>query len=186
MVLKKKNIKNVAFFLDRDGVINHEIGYINSWKKIKFYKNTFKALRLIQKSGYKIIIVTNQSIIARKIAKKKEIQNLHYKFIDFFKKKNIKINKIYFCPHHPKFNKNCNCRKPKNGMILKAKKKFNIDLKKSWMIGDKSSDIKVGKVSGLKTVLVKTGYGGLDKNYKVKPDYVFENLYKAITKIIKI
>ncbi len=71
-------------------------------------------------------------------------------------------------------------------MILKAKKKFNIDLKKSWMIGDKSSDIKVGKVSGLKTVLVKTGYGGLDKNYKVKPDYVFENLYKAITKIIKI
>ena len=74
MVLKKKNIKNVAFFLDRDGVINHEIGYINSWKKIKFYKNTFKALRLIQKSGYKIIIVTNQSIIARKIAKKKKFK----------------------------------------------------------------------------------------------------------------
>lgn len=180
--LKRRKL-NKAFFLDRDGVINHEIGYIKSWKKIKLYKNTLKALKKINDRNYLIIIITNQSIIARKIAKKSEIDFLHKCLKKFLKKKNINLSSIYICPHHPKFNIRCNCRKPNNGLILKAKKKFNIDLKRSWLIGDKTSDIKAGKKSGLKTILVKTGYGGLDKKYKVKPDYVFKNLYEAVLKL---
>ncbi len=185
MVPKKKYKKNIAFFLDRDGVINHEVGYIKTWKKVKIYKNVIEALRTIQKFNYLILIITNQSIIARKKAKSSEILNLHTKFIKYFKNNKIKIEKIYVCPHHPKFGRICKCRKPKNGLILRAKKKYNIDLSKSWLIGDKTSDIKAGKISGLKTVLVKTGYGGLDKNYKVKPDYIYKNLSIAVKKIFK-
>jgi D-glycero-D-manno-heptose 1,7-bisphosphate phosphatase len=180
---KRKTKKKVAFFLDRDGVINHENGYIKDWNKIRLYKNTFKALKLIQGLGFLIFIITNQSIIARKIAKKKEIQYIHNKLTKLFLKKKIKINKIYFCPHHPKFDKKCSCRKPKNGLIIKARNEFNIDLKNSWLVGDKTSDIKAGKISNLKTILVRTGYGGLDGGYKVKPDYINENLYKAVKKI---
>jgi len=181
---KRKTKKKLAFFLDRDGVINHENGYIKNWSKIKFYKDTFKALKLIQKFGFLIFVITNQSIIARKKAKKYEIKDIHKKMTKLFLKKKINIKKIYFCPHHPKFDKKCNCRKPKNGLIIKAKHEFNIDLKNSWLVGDKTSDIKAGKISGLKTVLVRTGYGGLDAVYKVKPDYINENLYKAVKKIL--
>lgn len=184
MVFKNKKNKNLAFFLDRDGVINHEIGYIKKWEDIKFYNKTLKALNVIQNAGFLIIIITNQSIIARKIIKRNQLLNLNKKMTLFFKKRGIIINKIYFCPHHPKFTGICNCRKPKNGLILKAKKQFKIDLKNSWLVGDKTSDIKAGKVSGINTILVKTGYGGLDNNYKVKPDYTFKNLYNAVNKIL--
>ena len=184
MVLRKKKNKNLAFFLDRDGVINHEIGYIKKWTDIKFYNKTLEALKTIQKAGFLIIVITNQSIIARKIIKRKKLLILNEKFIHFFKKRGVIIKKIYFCPHHPKFTGICKCRKPKNGLILKAKKQFNIDLKNSWLVGDKTSDIKTGKVSGINTILVKTGYGGLDNNYKVKPDYTFKNLYNAVNEIL--
>ena len=76
------------------------------------------------------------------------------------------------------------CRKPKNGLINKAKNEFNIDLRNSWLVGDKTSDIKAGKISNLKTILVRTGYGGLDAIYKVKPDHIYKNLYKAVKKIL--
>ena len=184
MVFKKKYSKKVIF-LDRDGVINHEIGYIKEWKKIKFYKNTLNALKKINKLGYLIIIITNQSIVARGIASKKEIINLNKKMMDYFKKKKIEIKHIYFCPHHPKFTINCSCRKPKNGMIIKAKKKYNLNLKQSWLVGDKTSDIKAGKISKIRTILVKTGYGGLDKKYKVKPDFICKNLNNAVNKVLK-
>lgn len=169
-------MKKKAFFLDRDGVINKEIGYIKNWEKIKFYKGTYSALKLIKKKDYLIIIITNQSIIARKIAKKKEIIQLHEKLIQHFKNKKINITEIFFCPHHPKFTGKCKCRKPNNNLILQAIEKYDIDVKKSWFVGDKTSDILAGKRSGLRTILVKTGYGGLDKKYKVKPNYIFKNL----------
>ena len=173
-----------AFFLDRDGVLNKEIGYIKNWDKIRFYKGTFSALRRIEKKGYLIIIVTNQSIIARKIAKKIEIAKLHNKLIQYLKNKKINITEIFFCPHHPEYTGKCKCRKPNNHLIIKAIKKYNIDKKESWFVGDKTSDILAGKRSGLKTVLVKTGYGGLDKKYKVKPDHVFKNLFKMSSQIL--
>ncbi len=181
---KRKKKKKIAFFLDRDGVINHEVGYIKYWSKIRLYKNTFKALKLIQDSGFLIFIITNQSIIARKKAKKSEIEYIHKRLINLFLKKKIKIKKIYLCPHHPKFDKICKCRKPKNGLIIKAKDEYNIDLRNSWLVGDKTSDIKAGKISNLKTILVRTGYGGLDAVYKVKPDHIYKNLYKAVKKIL--
>ena len=182
-ILNKKKITNKAFFLDRDGVINHEIGYIKDWKKIKFYKNTIKALKKIQEKNFLIIIITNQSIIARKIANRKQINHLHDCLKNYFYKNGIKISDIYLCPHHPEFNKRCICRKPNNGLILKAKKKYNIDMSKSWFVGDKTSYIKACKKSGLKTILVKSGYGGLDQNYKVKPNYIFKDLYETACKL---
>ncbi len=183
MVFKKKTKKKLAFFLDRDGVINHEVGHLKSWEKIKFYNGTVRALKIIKKKKYLIFIVTNQSIIARKNATKNEIESLHKKFLKYFKTKNIKINAIYFCPHHPKYSGSCNCRKPKIGLIKKAQNRYNIDIKNSWLVGDKTTDIKAGKKSGLKTILVKTGYGGLDKKYKVKADYTYKNLIDAVKNI---
>ena len=123
-------MKRKAFFLDRDGVLNRETGYIKNWDKIKFYKGTFSALRKIEEKDYLIIIITNQSIIARKIAKKTEIMRLHDKLIQYLKNKKINITEIFLCPHHPEFTGTCRCRKPNNHLILQAIKKYNINKKK--------------------------------------------------------
>lgn len=185
-MVSKKKIKKKAFFLDRDGVINEEISYITKWPDIRIIKDTIKALKKISENDYLIIIVTNQSAIARGITSRNNILHLNKKLINFFKKKKIIISKIYFCPHHPKFNKKCLCRKPGNEMIEKAIKKFNIDISESWLVGDKTSDIKAGKKSKLKTILVKTGYGGQDNQFKVKADYVFKDLYSATKKLLRV
>ncbi len=149
--------KNKAIFLDRDGVINKEIGYLNKIKDFEFIEGVFDACMYYQKIGYSIIVITNQSGISRGFYSENDFVILNNWMLGQFRKKNIEIIDVLFCPHLP--NENCNCRKPKPGLIFEAQQKHNIDLKKSWLIGDKETDISAGNLAGIEnTVLVKTGH----------------------------
>ncbi len=136
---------NKAVFLDRDGVINRNSGYVTHIKKFVWLKNAKLGIKLLNKNKYKVIIITNQSGVARGLYSEKEIIKLH-KWINIeLKKVNAKINDFFYCPYHPhglikKYKKKSFLRKPYPGMIYKAQKKHNIDLERSFMIGDQRSD----------------------------------------------
>ncbi|MDD5177929.1 MAG: D-glycero-beta-D-manno-heptose 1,7-bisphosphate 7-phosphatase [Candidatus Nanoarchaeia archaeon] len=177
---------NKAIFLDRDGVINENTDYLHKKEDLIFISNSLEALKKINKSKYKVIIITNQSGIARGYFTLEQFHDFNKHFMSELNKENIKIDGEYFCPHHPDFDMDCSCRKPKPGMLLKAKKEFNIDLKNSWMIGDDLCDILAGKNAGCKTILVETGHAGKkDRGYKVSPDFKEKDLYNAVELILK-
>jgi D-glycero-D-manno-heptose 1,7-bisphosphate phosphatase len=150
---------NKALFLDRDGVINKEKNYLYKIEDFEFLDGVFDTCRYFQEKGYIIIIITNQAGIARKKYTEKDYQLLTTWMINEFQKENIKISKIYHCPHHPDFTGECECRKPKPKMILDAMMDFNIDLYQSILVGDKNSDIEAGIKAGIcKNYLVSTGH----------------------------
>lgn len=178
-----------AVFLDRDGVINKEVDYLRNLKQLRLLPGVAQVIRKLNKLGFLIIIVTNQPVIARGWLTEKEVDDIHSVLIKRLSQKSAKINAIYYCPHHPEANLKkyriyCHCRKPNIGLIKKAVKKFKIDVKKSFMVGDSTTDILAGKRAGLKTILVETGYAGKDGKYNIKPDCAIKNLSQAI-KIIK-
>ena len=180
---------NKAIFLDRDGTINIDKEYVYKVEDFEFEKGAIEGLKILQKLGHQLIIVTGQSGIGRG----KYSEEDYHRFMDHMylqlARHNILIDGEYFCPHHPEkgleeYKIDCNCRKPKTGMLEKAVKEFNINLNESWLIGDKTDDIEMGRRAGCKTILVKTGKAGKDGNYRVKPDYVAENLLE-VARIIK-
>ena len=149
-----KNNRKKCAFLDRDGVINFDRGYINRFSKLKFRKGVIEGLRVLTKEKYLIFIITNQAGIAKGFIKYKELIKLNRDLLNFFKKKGVTITKIKFCPHHEKgiikkFKKKCNCRKPGNLMIKEVFKKWKVDKSKSFMIGDRSKDRLAAKKSKL-------------------------------------
>jgi len=147
---------NKAIFLDRDGVINEDKGFIKKIKDFDIFQGVFQALKQFQEKGFKLIIITNQSGIGRGYYTEQDFHKLTDYILDLFKKQGIKIEKVYFCPHKPE--DNCECRKPKTKLITQAIEKFNINLSESWMIGDKEKDILMGKAVGCKTVLVESSH----------------------------
>ncbi|WP_462109091.1 D-glycero-beta-D-manno-heptose 1,7-bisphosphate 7-phosphatase [Campylobacter concisus] len=142
-----KNEPIKALFLDRDGVINEDAGYVYEIKDFKFIDGIFDALREFAKAGYKLFVVTNQSGIGRGYYTQEQFDTLTKFMLEIFKKEQIFITKVYFCPHAPETN--CACRKPNPKMILDAKDEFGIDIKNSLMIGDKPSDVEAGKRAGI-------------------------------------
>ena len=183
----KRKLKK-AIFLDRDGVINKDKCYVYKIKDFEFEKNALQGLKLINFKKYLVFIICNQAGIAKGHYTEEDFEKFDQWMKKFLFKKGIKITKTYYCPHHPKakisrYRKKCNCRKPEIGLLLKAKGEFNVNLKKSYLIGDKTSDILTGEKAGCKTILIKTGYGGKDKLFSVKPDYIAKNLLEAINLI---
>nr|WP_281950382.1 D-glycero-beta-D-manno-heptose 1,7-bisphosphate 7-phosphatase [Nitrosophilus kaiyonis] len=179
---------NRAIFLDRDGVINVDKGYVHKIEDFEFTTGTIKALKYFQSLGYLLIIVTNQSGIGRGYYTKKDFYKLTSWMKNRLKADGIEIKEVYFCPHSPE--ENCKCRKPEPGMILKAAKDFDIDLKKSWMIGDKISDIKAAKRAGIENTIFieeenkKRGEGGKVVRKEGKAKYIAKSLFDTIS-IIK-
>ena len=178
-----------VIFLDRDGTINVEKDYIYKSEDLVFEEGTIEALKTFKNLGYILIVVSNQSGIARGYFTEEDLNIFNNNMNEILKKNGVEITEFYCCPHHPdgigKYKKNCECRKPNNKMIEDAIKKYNIAREKSYMIGDKTSDIGAGLKSNLKTVLVKTGYGlkdmeKIDKNETL----VCENL-KDFSEILK-
>ena len=178
-----------AIFLDRDGTINVEKDYIYKSEDLVFEEGTIEALKTFKNLGYILIVVSNQSGIARGYFTEKDLNIFNNSMNEILKKNGVEITEFYCCPHHPdgigEYKKVCECRKPNNKMIEEAIKKYNIDREKSYMIGDKTSDIGAGLKSKLKTVLVKTGYGlkdmeKIDKNETL----ICENL-KDFSEILK-
>lgn len=192
-MLKHSSAKK-AVFLDRDGVINQEVGHISSLEQFKLIPGASSAIRQLNLEGYLTIIITNQPVIARGMLTVSGLRIIHNKMDTLLGKDNAYIDKLYYCPHHPDrgfegeisaLKIKCNCRKPGTELIYRAAKEMNISLKESWFIGDRTADILAGSRSGLKTILVKTGHAGKDKKYFVKPDYLASNLTSAVDNILK-
>jgi len=146
-----------TIFLDRDGVVNKEINYLHKIDDCEFIDGIFDACLYFQKLGYKIIIISNQSGIARGYYTESDYKKLTQWLLCQFENNNIDILDTFHCPHGP--DSNCDCRKPKPGMFIKAKNKYNIDMKNSWMIGDTETDIQAAISAGVKnTILVRSGH----------------------------
>jgi len=144
-------------FLDRDGVINHEVGYLHKVSDFKFIDEDFSSYAYLKQIGFSFIIVTNQSGIARGIYNEKDYHLLNDWIINEFKKHDIIILDSYFCPHGPE--DNCKCRKPRTGMFVDAIERHSVDINNSWMIGDKESDITAARESGVyNTIIVRSGH----------------------------
>ena len=153
MCAEKKNYedstKRKAIFMDRDGVINYNRNdYVKSWDEFEFIPGSIEAIKKINESNRILIVITNQSPIGRGIFTHDTLYDIHTRMLDELGHLGARIDAIYYCPHHP--DDNCDCRKPKPGLIIRAANDFNIDLKNSWMIGDSDSDLAAGSVAGCK------------------------------------
>ena len=148
---------NKAIFLDRDGVINEEVNYLHKVDNFIFINGIFEACQHYLKLDYKIIIITNQSGISRGYYSIKDYQNLTKWMLNQFENKGISILDTFYCSHLPE--SNCSCRKPKPGMFITAKNKYDIDMAQSWMIGDRETDSEAANAAGIdNTILLKSGY----------------------------
>ena len=144
-------------FLDRDGVINKEVGYLHKIQDFEFIDGVFEACLYFQSLNYQIIVVTNQSGIGRGYYDEDAFHVINNWMLEQFKKQGVNILDVFFCPHTPEAN--CDCRKPKPGMLNQANEKHNIGMEKSWMIGDKEADVAAANSAGIKnTILVKSGH----------------------------
>ncbi len=170
--------KNKAVFLDRDGVINIDKSYLYKKEDFVFCDGIFKLLKYVTKLGYELFIITNQSGIARGYYNEHDFQKLTLWMLKEFEKKDIKIKKVYYCPHLPE--DRCECRKPKPKMIQDAIKEFNLNSKNSWMIGDKLSDMEAAKNAGVKNSILISA----QNKKKSSAKYIVKSLYDII-KIIK-
>ena len=194
-IVKARNLKKrqKAIFLDRDGTINEYVGFLTDIKEFHLLDGVAEAIRKINASGYLAIVVTNQPIIARGEVSFTELQEIHNKMETLLGAEGAYIDAIYFCPHHPdkgfegervEYKISCDCRKPKPGMLLKAAEDFNIDLSRSWMVGDGKNDVEAGKNAGCKTVLIGTEDYGQDR--KVSSLFAFNSFDKVGEKNGKI
>jgi len=152
-----------VFFVDRDGVINKEVGYLHEISKFEFIEGAIEGLKTIIDKGYEIIIITNQSGIGRGMYDINTFEILNDWMLKEFESEGVKILDVFFCPHSP--DENCNCRKPKPGLFLEAQKKFNINMEESWSVGDKETDVEAASLSGISNkVLVRSGHKINEKN----------------------
>lgn len=185
--------KQKAIFMDRDGVINEEVEYLYKPEQLELIKGAAEAVKKINDSDYLGIVVTNQSVVARGLCSEKDVAEIHKKLDVLLGEKRAFLDGIYYCPHHPdrgfegenrEYKIECECRKPKTGMLRQAQQDFNVDKEKSFIIGDTTTDIMTGFNANLKTIVVRTGHGGKDKKYDCLPDFIFENLKEAVDFII--
>ena len=192
---KKENNEKIGVFLDRDGTINQEGGYINHQDRFKLLPRTAKAIKLLNQEGIKIMVSTNQAGVARGYFKEEMVKVVHQKMRDLLSQEGAYLDAVYYCPHHPdvgegEYKRDCNCRKPKTGMLEKGEKEFGVDLKQSFIVGDKISDIKWGHKVGAKSVMVLTGYGKGEYQYQrqdwnEQPDFIASDLYEAVKWIVR-
>lgn len=180
---------NRAVFLDRDGVICKDVHYMKDPNQLKLLPKVGEAIRLLNEKDWKTIVVTNQSGIARGYLSLRDLQRIHQKMITKLRRFGAFIDAIYFCPHHPtvglrRYRRECNCRKPKPGMLFQAAKAFNIDLKTSFVVGDGSIDIRAGKEAGCLSILISSRQDGLLND--PEPDFIASNLYEASKIILEV
>lgn len=167
-IVQSKNLSNKqkAIFLDRDGTINKYVGFLRRIEEFELLPDVPEAIKLINESGYLAIVVTNQPVIARGEVTWQELEEIHNKMETELGKQGAFLDEIYYCPHHPhkgyegeipELKIDCDCRKPKPGMLIQAAEKWNIDLNKSYMIGDSDSDIQAGEAAGCKSIKIVEG-----------------------------
>ena len=156
--------KQPAIFMDRDGTLIEDVGHLHRAGDIRVYPKAFEAVRTVNQSGALAIVITNQSAIARGLLNEKQLEELHRFLQDAFEREEARIDAFYYCPHHPEagagtYTRECSCRKPQPGMLLRATQELQLELATSYMIGDKLADVEAGHRAGCQSILVKTGYG---------------------------
>lgn len=170
-----------AIFIDRDGTINKDVPYCSCPEEFELFDGVGEAINNLNRARFKIVVITNQSGIARGYFSEIVLQNIHKKMKDDLALFNARIDAIYYCPHHPV--DKCSCRKPKPGLILQAAGELSLDLKKSFMIGDSLTDMEAGKRAGCKTILVNQ-LGNHIEDASI--DYICENLSIGVKWIIEV
>jgi len=182
-----------AIFIDRDGTLNEDIGYVSSPNQLMIYPWAAEAVRLINNSGRKAIVITNQSGIARGMYTEDALVQIHSRMTKELAREGARIDAVYYCPHHPEVGEPpyrcaCQCRKPRTGMLDAASREHGIDLARSFVVGDKSSDIELAENAGARGALVMTGYGSETlahpDRWPCKPAVIAENLLEAVMQIL--
>lgn len=183
-----------AVFLDRDGTINEQMGYINHISRFHLLPGAARAIGMLNRHKIPVVVVTNQSGLARGYFPESLLGEVHEKMRRLLAAEGAMIDGLYICPHHPeakeeKYRETCNCRKPKTGLLEQAAAELNIDLSRSFVVGDRWSDLKCGAAIGAEPVLVLTGYGRGDYEYigpqrEVQPAFVAGDLPAAVTWIL--
>ena len=192
-LIQKRNLRNLrpCIFLDRDGTINKERGYISKHKNFELLPKAAEAIKLINDSNYLAVLITNQPVIARGESSIKNLKLIHNKMEFLISEKKAFLDRIYFCPHHPdkgykgeklKYKINCNCRKPKTGLFKLAMKDLNIDMNNSWIIGDSFRDIEAGNKLGINTIYI-SNKSLEDFDLPIKSSFIEKDLYEAVKKI---
>lgn len=184
----------VGVFLDRDGTVNEEVGYLNHVDRCRLLPRAAEAIRLLNDAGLVTILVSNQSGVARGYFQERLVQEVHAKLERMLSAEGARLDAIYYCPHHPDIGppglkRECDCRKPRIGMLLRGAEKFDIDLACSYIVGDKLSDVACGQEAGALGILVHTGYGrGELENHPrrgdVIPDHQASDLIDAAAWIV--
>lgn len=192
-MISTSSIGQPAIFLDRDGTINEDIGYASHPDDLHIYSFAAEAIRLINDAGFKVIVVTNQSGIARGLYDEATLATIHEKLIRELEREGAHIDAVYYCPHHPRignqtYRQDCECRKPQTGMLEQAAREHDINLAESFVIGDKASDINLATNAGAQGVLVMTGYGGGTlasiERFPCYPAIIAEDLLAAVREIL--
>ena len=184
-------MKRPAVFIDRDGTISEEVGYVNHPSRFRVFPYSAEAIRILNNNGWLAIVITNQAGVARGYFSEEMITSVHDRLKSDLE--NAQLDAIYYCAHHPSVGEppyrfDCDCRKPKPGLIDCAAKDFEIDIETSWMVGDRYSDVELARNAGLHSAFVLSGYGRGEWEYqrnawKQQPDIVCENLLEAVNRI---
>jgi D,D-heptose 1,7-bisphosphate phosphatase len=183
-----------AVFLGRDGTLIREVGGVTTPDKLELLDGAAAAVRELNHHGLRTVIISNQSVVAKGFCTEADVEFSQRKLQTLLGREHAFLDRLYYCPHHPhkgfegerpelKFD--CACRKPKPGMVMQAATDLNLDVKNSWMIGDMTIDIETAKNTGMKSVLVRTGYGGKDGRFSSQPDFVAEDVREAVGFIMK-
>ena len=192
---KDKSQTRTAVFIDRDGTLNEDIGYVSRPEELVLYPWAAEAVHLINEAGFLAVVITNQSGIARALYTEETLAAIHSRMIEELGRQGAQIDAVYYCPHHPEigshhYRQDCDCRKPQPGLLRAAASEHNIDLTRSFVIGDKASDIKLAENTGARAALVLTGYGRetLDhpERWPCMPEIVAENVLEAVRRILDI
>jgi len=187
-------IQKIAVFLDRDGTIIEEVGYLDNIGQLKLIPGAARAIGLLNKAGIPVIMITNQSGVARGYFSESVVEQLHQRLNELLETELAYLDAIYYCPHHPTegtapYRRACNCRKPHPGMVEQAIDDLQLGKRRLFVVGDKLTDIELAKRAGAEGILVLTGYGReekkqLDKIGKAQPAYIATDLLQAIQWII--
>ena len=190
-----QQMKRPALFMDRDGTISEEVGYVNHPSRFRLFPYTADAIKLLNDNGWLAIVVTNQAGVARGYFAEEVIVQIHEQVRKDLENASAKLDAIYYCAHHPSVGKppyrlDCDCRKPKTGLINRAAADFDIDLERSWMVGDRYGDIELARNARLHSAFVLSGYGRGEwefqrNSWKLEPEVVAQDLLEAVKTIIK-
>jgi D-glycero-D-manno-heptose 1,7-bisphosphate phosphatase len=188
-------MKRPAVFIDRDGTISEEVGYINHPSRFRLFPYAARAIKLLNDQGWLAIIITNQAGVARGYFSESMIETVHDNLRKELSDEGARVDAIYYCAHHPTvgeppYRQDCDCRKPKPGLITRATKDLDVALEQSWMIGDRYGDVELARNAGVRSAFVLSGYGrGEWENQRTlwehQPDLVAENLLAAVESILR-